>query len=89
MFNRYYSVEDINCVSRNIYDITFSEDVLMSFRANIVALAAIVDKQTDDVNGDEYIDDSSLVMDNVMFGTTYEFPSGFNDNPSYILITAG
>ena len=37
----------------------------------------------------EYIDDSSLVTDNVMFTTVYNYPDGFNDTPELILITAG
>ena len=41
------------------------------------------------VNGDEYIDDGSLVCDNMMFNTIYNFSNGFNNSPEYILITAG
>ena len=86
---RYYKVSSINIYREGIYDVSFLVDVLMSFRGHILQLSAIVDKQSMDDNGDEYIDDSSLVMDNVMFTTTYTFPDGFNDTPEYILITAG
>lgn len=86
---RYYKVSSINIYREGIYDVSFLVDVLMSFRGHILQLSAIVDKQSMDDNGDEYIDDSSLVMDNVMFTTTYAFPNGFNDTPEYILITAG
>lgn len=86
---RYYKVSSINIYREGIYDVTFSVDVLMSFRGHILQLTAIVDKQTMFDNGDEYIDDGSLVSDNVCFTTTYTFPSGFNDTPEYILITAG
>ena len=72
-----------------MYDVSFTVDVLMSFRGHILQLPVIVDKQSMTDNGDEYIDDGSLVMDNVMFTTTYNFPDGFNDTPEYILITAG
>lgn len=40
-------------------------------------------------NGDEYIDDGSLVCENVMFNRVYNFARGFNNSPEYILITAG
>lgn len=86
---RYYEISSIDVYRDGIYDVSFAVDVLMSFRGHILQLTAIVDKQTMDSNGDEYIDDGSLVMDNVMFTQTYNFPDGFNDTPEYILITAG
>lgn len=86
---RYYTVNSINAFREGIWDVSFSVDVLMSFRGDIMALSVIVDKQTMPENGDEYIDDGSLVTDNVMFTRLHEFESGFNDWPEYILITAG
>lgn len=86
---RYYTINDINIYREGIYDVSFSVDVLMSFRDHILQLPVIVDKQTMDANGDEYIDDGSLVTDNVMFTRCYNFPSGFNSTPEFILITAG
>ena len=61
----------------------------MSFRGDILTYQVIVDKQSMPENGDEYIDDGSLVCDNVMFTRLHEFANGFNNNPEYILITAG
>lgn len=86
---RYYSVATNNIVRNGLYDITFNVDVLMSFRGDIMQLQCIVDKQTQAVNGDEYIDDGSLVCDNIMFNRIYPFSAGFNSKPEYILITAG
>lgn len=86
---RYYVVNSINSYREGIWDVSFSVDVLMSFRGDILALSAIVDKQTMSENGDEYIDDGSLVTDNVMFTRVHEFEGGFNNYPEYILITAG
>ena len=88
-FRRYYYISSIDAVSNEIYDVTLRVDVLMSFRGDITQLYCIVSKQTDVENGDEYIDDSSLVTDNLMFSTVYTFPNGFLDSPEYILITAG
>lgn len=86
---RYYSVVERISVADGVWDVQFSVDVLMSFRADIMSLSVIVDKQSMIENGNEYIDDGSLVTENVMFETVYNFPNGFNDNGEYILITAG
>lgn len=88
-FQRYYSVSSVNATRDGFYDVTLTVDVLMSFRGDIMNLTAIVDKQTDISNGDEYIDDSSLVTEALMFSDVYNFPNGFNDTPELILITAG
>ena len=88
-FQRYYSITDKNVFREGLFMVTFSVDVLMSFRGHILQLTAVVDKQSMPENGDEYIDDSSLVTDNVMFTTVYNYPDGFNDTPELILITAG
>lgn len=89
LFQRYYSVSDITVVRTGLYEVSMNVDVLMSFKNHILQLDAIVDKQTDIDNGDEYIDDSSLISENVMFTTVYNFPNGFNSEPEFILITAG
>lgn len=86
---RYYAVTSVNAYREGIWDVEFAVDVLMSFRGDIMTLSVIVDKQTMSENGDEYIDDGSLVTDNVMFTRVHQFENGFNDYPEYILITAG
>lgn len=86
---RYYSVVDRTAYRQGVWDVTFAVDVLMSFRSDIENLYVVVDKQSMTENGNEYIDDGSLVSENVMFQTVYEFPAGFNDIGEYILITAG
>lgn len=86
---RYYSIVDRTAYRQGVWDVTFAVDVLMSFRSDISDLYVVVDKQSMSANGDEYIDDGSLVSENVMFQTVYEFLDGFNDQGEYILITAG
>lgn len=86
---RYYSIVDRTAYRQGVWDITFAVDVLMSFRRDISDLCVVVDKQSMAKNGNEYIDDGSLVSENVMFQNLYEFPAGFNDTGEYILITAG
>ena len=88
-FQRYYFITSVTAVSNDIYDVNFTTDVLMSFRGELLQYPVIVDKQSHKANGDEYIDDSSLVTDNLLFSTVYNFSRGFLDNPEYILITAG
>lgn len=86
---RYYAISSITSYRDGLWDVDFAVDVLMSFRGDIMTLSVIVDKQTMPENGDEYIDDGSLVTDNVMFTRVHEFEGGFNNYPEYILITAG
>lgn len=86
---RYYAISAITSYRDGMWDVDFAVDVLMSFRGDIMALSVIVDKQTMPENGDEYIDDGSLVTDNAMFTRVHQFSGGFNDYPEYILITAG
>ena len=86
---RYYEIDSIIATYDNLYDVQFTVDVLMSFRNHILQLPVIVDKQSMSENGDEYIDDGSLIADNIMFTTVYNYPDGFNDTPEFILITAG
>lgn len=86
---RYYSIDDITVFRQGVTDVTMSVDVLMSFRRDILNTVAVVDKQAMPINGDEYIDDGSLVTDNVMFTTIIEYEDGFNDDPEYVLIVAG
>lgn len=88
-FERYYSIDNIVAYRNNLYEVTMTVDVLMSFRRDILNCVAVVDKQAMQENGDEYIDDGSLVTENVMFTEVLEFEDGFNDSVEYILIVAG
>lgn len=86
---RYYSIASKNITREGLMEITFAIDVLMSFRRDILLLGVIADKQSMLENGDEYIDDGSLVTDNLMFTRIINYPDGFLEDPEYILITAG
>lgn len=88
-FERYYTIDNIVAYRNNLYEVTMTVDVLMSFRRDILSCVAVVDKQAMQENGDEYIDDGSLVTENVMFSDILEFENGFNDTAEYILIVAG
>lgn len=88
-WQRYYFVRNVTSFRTNLYLVELECDVLMSFKNDIANFEVVVDKQTMATNGDEYIDDGSLVCDNYMFNRVYNFSSGFNNSPEYILITAG
>ena len=88
-WNRYYFIRGKESYRNHLYYITAEVDVLMSFKNDIANCQVVIDKQTMPENGDEYIDDGSLVSDNYMFNRVYNFSNGFNENPTYILICAG
>ena len=88
-FQRYYFIKNITSFRNNLWTVEFEVDPLMSFKADILALSVVVDKQSGTSIGDEYIDDGSLVTDNYTFKSIYNFAHGFNDHGEYILITAG
>lgn len=88
-FNRYYYIDDITNVSANRWIITASVDVLFSFMNDILETNAIIEKVENEVTANLYLDDGSFVMDSRKYNEIKEFPSGLNENGSYILICAG
>lgn len=83
---RYY-----NCVpvllSDGNYALNCEVDPLTSFRDEILNLNVIVDKNEYEVN--PYIDDGSYMVEERQRIETLDFPLGFNDYGTHILITAG
>ena len=88
-FGRYYFIDDIKNISNNRWIITASVDVLFSFIDDILATTAIIDKTETENAANLYLDDGSFVMDSRKYNEVKEFPSGLNENGSYILICAG
>lgn len=87
-FNRFYYITDITSVNNNLWQITCEVDVLMSFVNDILNLDVIIDKQVDDyVN--KYIEDNSYTVENKRFNQVIPFSVSFDEEPKYILITAG
>lgn len=85
--NRYYFIGWRN-VNNNLWEAYATEiDVLYSYKSEILALNAIIDKQ--EVYENNYINDGSYVSEVKTFYETKAFPEGFNDDPEFILITAG
>lgn len=87
-FNRFYYITDITSVNNNLWQITCEVDVLMSFVNDILNLDVIIDKQVDDyVN--KYIEDNSYTVESKRFNQVIPFSVSFDEEPKYILITAG
>ena len=83
---RYYNCVPVLLNDSN-YALNCDVDPLMSFADEILSLNVIVDKNEYEVN--PYIDDGSYMVEERQRVETIEFPLGFNDYGSHILITAG
>lgn len=88
-FGRYYFIDEIISVRNNLWTIMATVDVLMSFKKDILESNVIIDKAEDEDISNLYLDDGSFVMDSRKYNEVKEFPSGLNENGSYILICAG
>lgn len=88
-FKRYYFINDITNIARNRWQITADVDVLFSFCDEILQSSAIIEKIENQNTANMYLDDGSFVMDTRKYNEIKEFPSGLNENGSYILICAG
>lgn len=86
---RYYFITDIKNLTGSRYEITGKVDVLESFKSSILSLGCIIDKSSAASLVNMFIDDGSFVTENKEFNTVINFPTGFNNDGEYILITAG
>ena len=87
--NRSYFITDLKNLTGGRYQIQGRVDVLESFKNEIMALSVIVDKSNIAADVNMYIDDGSYMVENKEFNTVLNFPTGFNEDGEYILITAG
>lgn len=90
-FNRYYYIDEITEICDGLCRIDMTCDVLMSFKDYIKASIAIIEN-TEQI-GEERV---NAYMSSEAYKATVKtktdiinFPSGFNDLPYFILITAG
>lgn len=88
-FGRFYFITEFISVRSGLWTIRGVVDVLMSFRDDIMNARVIADKVQNELVANLYLDDGSFVMDSRMYNEVKEFPSGLNENGSYILICAG
>lgn len=88
-FGRYYYINGINALRSNLFELSLGIDVLMTYAAEIRKNYAIIDKVENFGEAYNYINDGSWVNTNRMKQSIINFPTGFNDNGEFILITAG
>lgn len=88
-FDRSYYITDVVDLTGGRYQITGKSDVLESFKNAILGLTAVIDKQQGAGQSNVFLDDGSFVAESKEFNTVLNFPSGFNSEGEYILITAG
>ena len=88
-FRRYYSIKEVTSFRTGLWRVSMECDVLMSFRGDIMALQAIIDKQAELSKSDLFIDDGTYIAEKKMTTNVVAFPYGLPENPNIILITAG
>ena len=89
-FHRYYFINDMINIKNNIWEIHMHVDALSSFKSQIRANKAIIDKNQYLTNANQYFNDgNTFVHDSKETNEIATFQNGFDDIPHYILITAG
>lgn len=88
-FNRYYFIDEIVPITGDRCIVKCRVDVLESFKDDIKSLTVILDKSQSIYKSNKYLDDGSFVVENKDFNTIHNFPNGFNDEGTFILICAG
>ena len=88
-FNRYYFIDEIIPITGDRCVVKCRVDVLESFKDDIKSLTVILDKSQSIYKSNKYLDDGSFVVENKDFNTIHNFPNGFNDEGTFILICAG
>lgn len=90
-FGRYYFINDVASVRTNLWRVSCSVDVLMSFNDYIYKLEAIIDKQENKFQSNLFLNDGSFVSDSRLGIEIVPFPEdkGFEREGMYILTTLG
>lgn len=89
-FHRYYFISDTVNVKNNIWEIHMHVDALSSFKSQIRANKAIIDKNQYLTNANKYYNDGdTFIHDSKETNEIATFQNGFDETPHYILITAG
>ena len=79
-FNRYYFINDIVSIRQNLWQITLSVDVLMSYKDQILKTNAFVARNQNEFNKD-IIDNECVLTDKEEVEFTEIQVDLFNDNP--------
>lgn len=86
---RQYFITDIRSIGNNRYEVDAKTDVLGTWKDAIRGNTAIINKQESVAQGNKYLNDGSFVSQVNEFNTSYNFPNGFNNSGTFILICAG
>lgn len=86
-FGRWYFVEDITMVRKNVMDVTLRVDVLETFADGILSNKAIIDKSASKYN--LYLNDDSLKMYQKPLIQQIEFPNALFTQNEWVLIVSG
>lgn len=86
---RYYYIDDIQMLTGGRMAFYCSVDVLQTFRNEIKAQTAIIDKQESPMQTNLYLNDGSFVDTEQTFNEIKNFQYGFNEIGEFILINAG
>lgn len=91
-FNRYYYITDITVSQQRIY-VKCKEDVLMSFKDEIKAMKGYYKRSSNKANGNTYIPDERIAMQNNKFPCIWtaqssESPFGDYGDKGWVLTTA-
>ena len=85
-FKRYYFIGWEN-ITNNLWRVyATSIDVLFTYKHELLGLNCIIDKQ--EFRHNNLVDDGSYIKQVDTFTEIAQYPSGFSDDPNYILLTA-
>lgn len=84
---RYYYVNEIKSITGNVWEISCSCDVLMSYKTDFRKLTAIIARQ--EHNSNLYYNDGTFRCYQNPKKILKEFPNGFSNSPSFVLTVLG
>lgn len=87
-FKRYYFVTDITIVRYNLYEISLSIDILMSYKDGISKLPAFIERNENDFN-DDLIDNKRVVSQGFDVEVITRTNEVFDTPPKYVLNAFG
>lgn len=89
-FSRYYYISELTSIRSNLWRVSLTVDVLMSFATGIRGTQSII-QETERVSagGNRYLTNDAFVTQVKRKTDIIQFPQGFGNDPYYILITAG
>lgn len=88
-FSRYYFIKDIKSVRNRIWQLQLEVDPLYTYKDQILKLSCVIDKQQGTDFSTELYNDGSFRAREDTFTELKQFPSGFNDNGTFVLLVAG